>query len=123
MACAAGLATLEVIEQEGLVENARTLGLRARSEFSKFPSRHRLVGALRGLGLLMGIELMHDGDPLRPAREEATEVMYAALRRGLNFKLTRGNMLTLTPPISLSDAELSEAIGILDDALTEVEQR
>jgi 4-aminobutyrate aminotransferase len=123
MACAAGLATLEVIEQEGLVENARTLGLRALSEFSKFPSRHRLVGALRGLGLLMGIELMHDGDPLRPAREEATEVMYAALRRGLNFKLTRGNMLTLTPPISLSDAELSEAIGILDDALTEVEQR
>ena len=47
--------------------------------------------------------------------------MYAALRRGLNFKLTRGNMLTLTPPISLSDAELTQAIGILDAALTEVE--
>ena len=121
MACAAGLATLEVIERENLVENARRLGEQALVEFSRFPERHRLVGAVRGLGLLMGIELMHERNPLRPARDEATEVMYAALRRGLNFKLTRGNMLTLTPPISLSDAELTQAIGILDAALTEVE--
>lgn len=123
MACAAGLATLEVIEREGLVENARRLGERALAEFNEFRNRHRLVGAVRGLGLLMGIELMHDGNPLRPARDEATEVMYAALRRGLNFKLTRGNMLTLTPPLTLSNDELDEAIRILDESLTEVESQ
>lgn len=123
MACAAGVATLTVIEGEDLVVNARLRGLQALEAFEQFPKRHRLVGSVRGLGLLMGLELMQDGDPLKPARNEANEVMYAALRRGLNFKLTRGNMLTLTPPISLTEDELSRAISILDESLTEVEQQ
>ncbi|HTH50133.1 MAG TPA: aminotransferase class III-fold pyridoxal phosphate-dependent enzyme, partial [Candidatus Limnocylindria bacterium] len=119
--CAAALATLDVIRDEKLVERAADLGRRALGELQQLAQRHPLVGAVRGLGLLLGVELMHDGDPARPARDEATRVMYAALRLGLNFKLTRGNMLTLTPPMNLTDAELAQAIAILDQALTEVE--
>ncbi len=120
--CAAALATLDVIRDERLVERAAELGKRALVELEGLVKRHPLVGAVRGLGLLLGVELLHGGDPARPARDEATRVMYAALRRGLNFKLTRGNMLTLTPPMNLSDEELAQALRILDEALTEVER-
>lgn len=121
VACAAGLATLDVIRNEKLVERAAKLGERALLRFAELAARHPLIGGYRGLGLLLGIELLHDRDPSRPARDEATRVMYAALRRGLNFKLTRGNMLTLTPPLTLSDAELEQALKILDEAIGEVE--
>ncbi len=119
--CAAALATLDVIRDEKLVERAADLGRRALDDLRQLAQRHPLVGAVRGLGLLLGVELMHDGDPTKPARDEATRVMYAALRLGLNFKLTRGNMLTLTPPMNLTDAEWAQALAILDQALTEVE--
>lgn len=121
VACAAGLATLELIRDEQLVERAAKLGERALVRFAELAARHPLVGDYRGLGLLLGIELLHDRDPTRPARDQATRVMYAALRRGLNFKLTRGNMLTLTPPLTLLDAELDQAVEILDASLTEAE--
>jgi 4-aminobutyrate aminotransferase len=120
VACAAGLATLNVIREEKLVERAAKLGEQALFRLAELAERHPLIGGIRGLGLLLGIELLHDHDPARPAREEATRVMYAALRRGLNFKLTRGNMLTLTPPLTLSDAELEQAVRILDEAIGEV---
>jgi 4-aminobutyrate aminotransferase len=121
VACAAALATLDVIRDERLVERAATLGKRALADLEALAARHPLVGAVRGLGLLLGVELLHGGDPARPARDEATRVMYAALRRGLNFKLTRGNMLTLTPPMNLTDDEWAQALRILDESLTEVE--
>lgn len=121
LACAAGLATLDVIRDERLVERAATLGRRALTGLQELQRRHPLIGGVRGLGLLLGVELLLDGDPARPARAEANAVMYAALRRGLNFKLTRGNMLTLTPPLILKDEELDFALGVLDEAIGEVE--
>lgn len=121
VACAAGLATLEVIESEGLVERARDLGAQALDRLRAMATRHPLIGEVRGLGLLLGVELLRDGDPGQPARDEAERVMYAALRRGLNFKVTMGNLLTLTPALTISDAELDRAFTILDESLTEVE--
>ena len=83
--------------------------------------RHPLIGDVRGLGLLMGIELLRDHDVLTRASEEAEQIMYAALSRGLNFKLTMGNILTLTPPLTISQAELDQAFAILEDCIGEVE--
>ena len=70
--------------------------------------------------MLMGIELMRS-DGTRALRE-AEGTMYAALTRGLNFKVTMGNILTLTPPIAISDAEFDQAFAILDETLTAVEK-
>ena len=98
VACAAGLATLQVIEEEKLVERARTLGEHALARFREIAQRRRIVGDVRGLGLLMGLELLRDAKTLERATDEAERVMYAALRCGLNFKVTMGNILTLTPP-------------------------
>ncbi len=121
VACAAGLATLQVIEEEALVEHSRALGDHACQRMKQMAKRHPLIGDVRGLGLLMGIELLRDHDVLTRASEEAEQIMYAALSRGLNFKLTMGNILTLTPPLTISQAELDQAFAILEDCIGEVE--
>ena len=121
VACAAGLATLQVIEEENLVERARALGSYALERMREMARRHLLIGDVRGLGLLMGIELVRDRNTLERATEEAEQVMYASLRRGLNFKVTMGNILTLTPALIISQAELNQALDILDDCIGEVE--
>jgi len=121
VACAAGLATLQVIEEENLVERARALGNYALERMREMARRHLLIGDVRGLGLLMGIELVRDRNTLKRATEEAEQVMYASLRRGLNFKVTMGNILTLTPALIISQAELNQALDILDDCIGEVE--
>jgi len=121
VACAAGLATLEVIESEKLVERAAHLGEQASKRFRQMAARHRLIGDVRGLGLLMGIELLRDSKTLERASDEAEQVMYLALDRGLNFKITMGNILTLTPALTISQADLDHAIDILDACIGQVE--
>jgi 4-aminobutyrate aminotransferase len=123
VACAAGLATLQVIEEEGLVEHARSLGQYAMDRLREMAQRHPLIGDIRGLGLILGIELLKDQATLAPADDEAERVMYAALRGGLNFKVTKGNILTLTPALTLTQAEMDQALAMLDHAIEEVETR
>ena len=123
VACAAGLATLDVIRDEQLVAHASELGEYALARLRELKSRHPLIGDVRGKGLLLGIELVRtEGDQARrPATDEAEHVMYSALRRGLNFKVTMGNILTLTPALTLTKAEMDQAITILDACLSEAE--
>ncbi|HEY2837531.1 MAG TPA: aspartate aminotransferase family protein, partial [Pirellulales bacterium] len=121
VACAAALATIGVIESQALVENARRLGERAVGQLQGMTSRHRLIGDVRGLGLLIGVELVTDRQTKARATAEAEEVMYRALARGLSFKLTMGNIVTLTPPLIITQEEMDRAIAILDESLTEVE--
>lgn len=117
--CAAGLATLDVIHDEKLVEHAARLGNHALGKMQEMKSRHPLIGDVRGKGLLMGIELVRHG---KPATEEAEQVMYGALNLGLNFKVTMGNILTLTPALTLTQSELDQALTILDTCIGGVEQ-
>lgn len=120
VACAAGLATLDVLRDEDLVGNAARLGEFALGRMREMKARHPLIGDIRGKGLLMGIELVRPGGI--PATDEAERVMYAALSRGLNFKVTMGNILTLTPALTLTEAELHQALTLLDDSIAEVTQ-
>ena len=116
--CAAALATLDVIEDERLLERSRVLGARAMARLRELQQRHPLVAHVRGIGLLLGIELLRDG---RPASREAEQVMYRCLARGLSFKVGQGNVLTLSPPLIITTQELDHALEILDAALSEVE--
>jgi len=116
--CAAALATLEVIEREGLLERSRRLGAHALERLRAIAARHPLVADVRGVGLLLGVELRRaDGSP---ARREAERVMYGCLARGLSFKVGQGNVLTLSPPLVIADADLDRALDILDAAIGEV---
>ena len=80
--------------------------------------RHSLIADVRGIGLLLALELARDG---AAARREAEQVMYHCLAHGLSFKVGQGNVLTLSPPLVIREAELDAAFDILDSALTAVE--
>lgn len=113
----AALATLEVIEREGLVENAARIGEHALARMKEMKKRHRLVGDVRGRGLLLGMELVTDREARAPASDAAERVLYRALSLGLSFKTTMGNVLTLTPPLITTRAQMDQALDILDQCL------
>lgn len=117
VACAAALATIAELE-DGLLAHAQRIGARALDGLHALQQKHPIIGDVRGLGLMLGVELLHPGTRAR-ATDAAEATMYAALRRGLSFKLTMGNILTLTPALTLSEAELQEALDILDASLAE----
>ncbi|MAF32773.1 MAG: aspartate aminotransferase family protein [Desulfobacterales bacterium] len=122
VACAAALAAIEYIEKQNLVEHARELGEYTLKRLIDFKNRHPMIGDVRGIGLFLGIELVKDRIGRERACDEAESVMYAALSKGLSFKLTMGNILTLTPALTITKDEMDEALGIIDACITEVEQ-
>jgi 4-aminobutyrate aminotransferase len=119
--CAAALATIKTLQAEGLLENAHIQGEYALARMRAMQPNHPLIGDVRGLGLLMGMELVEDREARTRADEAAEQVMYAALRRGLSFKLTMGNTISLVPPLTITRQQMDEALDILDAALYEVE--
>ena len=118
--CAAALATLEVIEEEGLPQRAATLGAQFMRDLQTLQSKHPLIAEVRGLGLLTALVLQHpDGSP---ASREAEQVMYAALREGLSFKVTMGSTLVLTPPLTIAQEDLDSSVRILDRCFRAISQ-
>jgi len=117
VACAAALAAIEVLEAENLVARAAELGAYALTRLQELAERHAAVAEVRGIGLLLGVELRDDPVTGRAAAEIAEGAMYAALERGLSFKVSMGTILTLIPPLTLSGEELDQAIAILDASL------
>jgi 4-aminobutyrate aminotransferase len=116
---AAALATLEVIEREGLVEHAAKLGAHALARLEELKRRHPLVGDVRGRGLLLGIDLVTERASKAPAPDAAERILYRALTKGLSFKTTMGHVLTLTPPLVTTFAQMDQALDILDECLAE----
>ena len=120
--CAAALATIEYIEKENLVDHARELGEYALKRMGEMMDRHPLIGDVRGLGLFLGIELVKDQATRERATDEAEAVMYSALSKGLSFKLTMGNIITLTPALTIKKEEMDKALTIIDECLIEIDK-
>ncbi len=121
VAAAAALAAIEYIEQEKLIENAENIGNYALQRLGRMMERYEIIGAVRGLGLLMGMELVKNRETKEPATEAAEQMMYGALSKGLSFKVTMGNIITLTPPLTISRQEMDQALDILDKCLRELQ--
>jgi 4-aminobutyrate aminotransferase len=120
VAAAAALATIECLESDGVLENARIQGDYAIERLNELMKTHENIGDVRGLGLLLGFELVTDRATRQRAPELAEKVMYGSLSRGLSFKTTMGNIVTLTPPLTISRAEMDEALKILSQCLAEL---
>jgi len=118
--CAAALATLRTIEQHDLPARAATLGARTLAALEALKDKHPLIGDVRGVGLVMGMELVADRETKAPATDAAERVMYECLRRGLSFKVSCGNVVTLTPSLMITEDELDQAVAILNESLTVV---
>jgi 4-aminobutyrate aminotransferase len=122
VACAAALATIGYIEKHNLVDHARELGRYSLNRLQQMKRSHPLIGDVRGLGLFLGIELVKNQKTRERANDEAEAVMYKALTKGVSFKLTMGNIITLTPALTITKKEMKTALEIVEDCITEVEK-
>jgi 4-aminobutyrate aminotransferase len=113
----AALTTIEIIEDEELVDNARRVGDFALERLQDMKVRHPMIGDVRGRGLLLGIDLVEDRASKTPATDAAEAVLYRCLDAGLNFKTTMGNVLTLTPPLIVTQPQMAAALDIVEAAI------
>jgi len=123
LSCAAGLATIEAIKQDGMVENARKVGAYLHDKLAALKDKHPLIGDVRGLGLLQGVELVRDRGTKEPASVETAKVVYRAFELGLLVYYVGmfSNVLEITPPLIITEADVDEGVAILDHALADVE--
>lgn len=113
----AALAMLDFIASERLLEKVADDEAFMRSRLFALRDRIPLIGDVRGIGLLWGVELVRSRDTREKAIAEAERVMYACLEAGLSFKVSQGNVLQLSPPLIISRSELERALVILEQAL------
>lgn len=116
MGARAGLTVLDVIEEEGLLKKVQEDAAFMKSYLSKMKKKFNLIGDVRGAGLLWGIELVTDRTTKERAIGEAEEIMYDCLKNGLSFKVSKGNVLQLSPPLNISRTALEDALGILNQS-------
>jgi 4-aminobutyrate aminotransferase len=122
VAAAAGLATIEIIESENLARRAADMGAYALKRLKDMQNDHPLIGDVRGVGMVLGIDLVKDRDRKERAITEADRLMYACLLNGLSFKTSQGSFIPLSPPLTITRQELDRALYILESALTVVEE-
>jgi 4-aminobutyrate aminotransferase-like enzyme/Ser/Thr protein kinase RdoA (MazF antagonist) len=121
VACAAGLAVLDVLDDEKLQENARRVGAALAQGLRELSLRHPVIGDVRGAGLFLGVELVRDRASLEPATEEAAYVANRLRERGV-LTGTDGpfeNVLKLRPPLVFSGDDARLFLAILDEVLQE----
>ena len=112
---AAGSAVLDVIEEEGLQENARTIGAIFQAGLEELQERHPMIGDIRGLGLMRGIELVRDRETKEPASDETMEILEATREMGILFGKAGfyGNVLRIKPPMCLTKDDARFALEVL----------
>jgi 4-aminobutyrate aminotransferase len=122
ISCAAGLGVIESIESAGLLDNARRVGESLAAGLRQLASRQPLIGDVRGRGLVLGVELIRDRSTKEPASREAAKVCFRAAELGLAvfYVGMRSNVLEITPPLCLTEAEAASGVAILDRALRDV---
>jgi 4-aminobutyrate aminotransferase len=113
----AALASLEYIEKEKIPEHVKQCEELIHRRLKKLKKEYPLIGDIRGIGMLWAIELVKDQVTKEPAIQQAERVMYNCLGRGLNFKVSSGNILTLSPPLIITKSELNDSIDIISDAI------
>lgn len=118
LACAAALAVIQAFAQERLLERSRAVGERLTAGLRRMAERHRVIGDVRGLGAMVAIELLRDGDPHQPDAARTSAVVKAAAQAGLILLScgTYGNVIRLLVPLTAPDSVLDEGLAILADS-------
>lgn len=118
-----GLAVLETLQREQLLERARRQGDYLRRGLLELQQRHEAIGDVRGLGLLLGVELVQDRDTREPYHALGALTTQRCFELGLSMNIRRrperGSVWRIAPPLTVSNEEIDRAVAILDQALTE----
>jgi 4-aminobutyrate aminotransferase/(S)-3-amino-2-methylpropionate transaminase len=124
VSAAAALATLDVLEEEGLFENCERQGAYLTTRLKELQQRYELIGDVRGPGLAIGVELVRDRETKEPAYEETTRFCDLAMERGVIFGSTRyrgmGNVVKVKPPATISRDEADLALEVFESVLHDV---
>jgi 4-aminobutyrate aminotransferase len=122
VASAAALAVLDIIEEEGLVANARRIGSVIKSRLLEIQDRCRVLGDVRGRGLAMGLELVVDKVTKEPAADLTRRVINEAASRGLLIGAVGmyGNVIRVAPPLVITEAQAHESVDILESVLLDL---
>ncbi|EPG0531560.1 TPA: aspartate aminotransferase family protein [Vibrio harveyi] len=118
--CAAALATMEAIEQDGLLDKAKADSQFMREKLLEMKVKYPVIGDVRGIGMLWGIELVTDHESKSRAYDEAEAVLYQCLNNGVSFKVSQGNVIQLSPPLIITREQLTEALAIFEEAIAKV---
>jgi alanine-glyoxylate transaminase / (R)-3-amino-2-methylpropionate-pyruvate transaminase len=121
---AAGLAVLDIVEEDGLQQNARVVGAQLKAGLEELQTRHRLIGDVRGKGLMLGAELVTDRETKEPATRETVAVWEAMRELGVLVGKGGlfGNTLRIKPPLCISAADVDFALEVMDEALGRAER-
>jgi 4-aminobutyrate aminotransferase-like enzyme len=122
MACAAALASIEVIEEEGILENVRQLGKYFMDRMEKMKAEHPIVGDVKGKGLLLGIELVKDKETKEPFDEAGKLVYQGAFRKGLAW-IPAGHILRMSPPLIIDEYYADMGMTMIEESIAEVEKK
>ena len=122
--CAAALATIDVIKKEKLVENAANIGDYFMQQLQELKARSKIVGDVRGKGMILGIEFVKDRKTKEPASTETPKLCYRAWEKGLviGYMGLHSNIIEITPPLNLTKEDVDLAVKILSESIEDVEQ-
>jgi 4-aminobutyrate aminotransferase len=119
LSCQAALATLRLL-RGGLIENAGQVGERLLKKLGSLMDKHSLIGDVRGIGLMIGIEIVRNRDTKEPASKEREQIVRRAFEKGLLTLPCGKSTIRLSPPLVCTDSDADKAVAILDEVLTEV---
>jgi 4-aminobutyrate aminotransferase-like enzyme len=120
MACAAALASIEVIEEENLCERSARLGKLLLERMKPWEKKYSIVGEVRGLGCLLGIELVKDKTTQEPNEKAGQLVYQKAFRKGLAW-IPAGHILRMSPPLIMEDDLAMKALDIIEESISETQ--
>ncbi|RPJ45560.1 MAG: aminotransferase class III-fold pyridoxal phosphate-dependent enzyme [Chloroflexi bacterium] len=121
MACAAALASIEVIEEENLCERSAHLGEILLKRMKEMEALYPIIGEVRGLGCLLGIELVKDKVSKTPFEEAGRMVYQKAFQKGLAW-IPAGHILRMSPPMIMDDDVALKGLGIIEEAIYETQK-
>ena len=121
VSCAAAKAVVQAMKEERMLENAERQGNHIMKRLKEMMEEHPLIGDVRGLGLMVGIELVRDRETKEPAAKEAEDVMMRCFRKGVALVTCGVSTIRLMPPLIISRDLVDRSLEILDGCLGEVE--
>jgi len=121
MACAAALASIEVIEKEDILDNVRSVGAHFMQRMQKMKAEHPIIGDVKGKGFLLGIELVKDKATKEPFDEAGKLVYQKAFRKGLAW-IPAGHILRMSPPLIMDEKYADLGLDMIEESIAEVEK-
>ena len=121
MACAAALASIEVIQEENLVERSAHLGEILMARMKELEANSPIVGEVRGIGCLLGIELVKDKATKEPLEAAGSMVYQKAFRKGLAW-IPAGHILRMSPPLIMADDLALKGLSIIEESIYETQR-